>query len=244
MKVLVIDSDPNTIETINLTFELGWQETKVITAQTKDIGIKLLENEQPNGVILELNLADCSGFDALKEIRLFSEVPVLVLSTRKTEQDVVKAFAWGANDYLTKPFHQMELLARVKAMTRSVNITDQEMRLCYGSWHFGRSLTELYNGLQKYDLTPVEGLIMHTLMKYSGQFVDSDMLISKVWGLSHQNAADSLRVHVCHLRKKLGDDHVHPHIIVNQPGRGYTLAEPRENARSPVSAFRCVTTTG
>ena len=221
MKVLVIDGDIHTCDVIQLTFELGWPEVKVILAESGEKGIGLVEAESPGAIILELDLPDTNGFEVLKEIRLFSETPLLMMSTSSEESNIVKALTWGANDYLQKPFRQMEFLARVKTMTRNIRVTDREMVVNSGSWHFGRSVTELYRGHDRIELTPVEGLLMHTLIKHSGEYLDSNMLIQKVWGESSVANADSLRVHVHHLRKKLGDDYSHPFLIINKPGRGY-----------------------
>jgi len=240
MIVLVIDGDLHTCDVIQLTFQLGWPEVKVIVADTGEKGINLIEAESPGAIILELNLPDTNGFEVLKEIRLFSETPILMMSSSSEESNIVKALTWGANDYMPKPFRQMEFLARVKTMTRSIKITDKEMTISSGSWHFGRSVTQLYHGHDCIDLTPVEGLLMHTLIKHSGEFLDSNMLIQKVWGETSTANADSLRVHVHHLRKKLGDDYSHPFLIVNRPGRGYmfndTIQGIIENNRSQKKA--------
>jgi two-component system KDP operon response regulator KdpE/two-component system response regulator VicR len=101
MKILVIDNDSNTLDTVKLTFELGWPEAKVIAADTGDKGLDLIEKESPNAVILALRLPGINGFEVLKQIRLFSDVPILILTVNTGEQDVVKALTWGANDYLT-----------------------------------------------------------------------------------------------------------------------------------------------
>ncbi len=235
MKILVIDDDPTIVDAIQLTFELGWPEVRLITSETGEKGVKLVETDSPKAVILDLRLPDMSGFDVLKEIRLFSEVPILVLTVDLEERDIVKALTWGANDYLTKPFRQMEFLARVKAMTRNLHITDRDMEVSKGPWHFGRSLSELYHGNRRFDLTPVEGLIMHTLIKQAEQYIDSDGLILKVWGETHAASADSLRVHIHHLRKKLGDDHENPNILVNRPGRGYMFCETQAKAEPAIA---------
>jgi two-component system KDP operon response regulator KdpE/two-component system response regulator VicR len=225
MKILAIDDDPNIIEIIQLTFELGWPEVKLIAAGDGETGINLVEAEIPNAVVLDLNLPDKTGFQVLREIRMFSDVPVLMLTVSTEEQDIVKALTWGANDYLTKPFRQMEFLARIKAITHKLNIVNQDMSVHSGGWHFGRSLTELFHGQAMFAITPVEGLILHSLIKRAGQYIDTESLITKVWGESKAAAADSLRVHIYHLRKKIGDRNDDPTIIVNKPGRGYMFVE-------------------
>ena len=190
MKVLVIDDDPNIVDVIQLTFELGWPEVQLIKAETGEKGISLVELKSPNAVILDLSLPDITGFEVLKQIRFFSEVPILMLTVNGEESNIVKALTWGANDYLTKPFHQMEFLARVKSMTRNIQITERDMTISSGAWHFGRSLTELFHGQNLFNLTPVEGLIMHTLIKRAEEYIDADALRLKVWGESRPSTAD------------------------------------------------------
>jgi len=239
VRILVIDDDPNIIEIIQLTFELGWPEVSLIKAETGERGISIVESDSPDAVILDLRLPDVNGFEVLKGIRLFSEVPILMLTVSSEVQDIVKALTWGADDYLVKPFHQMELLARVKTMTRNLRITNRDMAISNGAWHFGRSLTELFHGHCLFKLTPAEGLIMYVLIKRTGHYVDSNELIKKVWGESRPVTADSLRVHIHHLRKKLGDNPSNPALIVNIPGRGYMLCEASEKGAQDTAGPQC-----
>jgi DNA-binding response OmpR family regulator len=238
MKLLIIDDDKNILELVQLTFEIGWSEVKVLKAENGENGLKLIETEYPNAVILDLGLPDMSGFQVIKLIRLFSKVPILVMSVQTSEQDVVKALTWGANDYITKPFRQMELLARVKVLTRNTKIDRHDINLSSGIWHFGESITELFRGSVLINLTPVEALIMHTLLKNAGQFIDSKILIDEVWGGCSRTTHDTLRVHIHHLRSKLGDEHADPKFLVNRPGRGYAFLEAPRSIQNPVAEDR------
>ncbi len=114
-KVLIIEDDPEIVESITLAMRLNWPEAKVISTARGQKGIELVEAEAPDIVILDLGLPDVSGFQVLKQIRLFSSIPVIVLTVRSQEEDVIKALENEASDYVVKPFRQMELLARVKA---------------------------------------------------------------------------------------------------------------------------------
>ena len=126
MRILVIDDDRNVVDLIQLTFELGWPEAKLILAETGREGIKLIESECPNVIVLDLDLPDINGFEILKEIRQFSSLPILVLIPNDDEKAIVKVFTWGANGCLIKPFRQMELLARVKALSVHRRIASPE----------------------------------------------------------------------------------------------------------------------
>jgi len=223
VKILIIEDDPNIVELVELTFELGWPDVKLIAAITGEEGMNRLESDPPDAVILDLGLPDTTGFEVVKAIRLFSDVPILILTVRVEERDIVKALTLGADDYLTKPFRQMELLARIKAITRRTHLVDQDLKVSHGPWHFGKTMTELYRGQQLFRLTPIQGLIMQALIKQAGQFVSSEILAVRIWGEHHAATADDLRVHIHHIRKKLGDSPSSPGYISNKPGQGYML---------------------
>ena len=126
MRILVIDNDPSIIDLIQLTFELGWPEVKLIQAETGREGIKHIESEFPSVIVLDLDLSDINGFELLKEIRRFSGLPVLVLIPNNEEKTIVNIFTWGANACLIKPFRQMEFLARIKALSGNQSISRHE----------------------------------------------------------------------------------------------------------------------
>ncbi|XUX00940.1 MAG: response regulator transcription factor [Dehalogenimonas sp.] len=223
MKILIIEDDPGIVELVSLTFELGWPDVKLIVAGTGEKGMNILESDRPDAVILDIGLPDTNGFEIIKAIRLFSDVPILMLTVRIDERDVVKALTLGADDYLTKPFRQMELLARIKAITRRTQHGDQDLKVSNGPWHFGKTLTELYRGQQIFHLTPIQGLIMQSLIKQAGQFVSAETLAGKIWGEHHAATADDLRVHIHHLRKKFDENRSGSSFISNKPGLGYML---------------------
>jgi len=219
----MIEDDPNIVELVGLTFELGWPDVKLLTAETGEKGLALVEAESPDAVILDLGLPDTTGFEVIKAVRLYSDVPILILTVRVDERDVVKALTLGADDYLTKPFRQMELLARIKAITRRTQLMGQDIKVSHGPWHFGKTLTELYYGQSLFHLTPIQGLIMQALIKQAGQFVSSENLAVKIWGEHHAATADDLRVHIHHIRKKLESAAGNTNYICNKPGQGYML---------------------
>jgi len=118
MKILVIEDSPAIVETISLALEMRWPEAKIISTALGENGVKMVETQSPDAVILDLGLPDSSGYDVLKRIRLFSQVPVLILTVRADESDIVKGLEWGADDYMIKPFKQLELLSRLKVIMR------------------------------------------------------------------------------------------------------------------------------
>ncbi len=130
MKVLIIEDDREIIEAISLAFQIRWPEAKVVSTHCGANGAELVESETPDIVILDLGLPDVNGFEVLRQIRLFSHVPVVILTVRTDEADIVKGLEWGADDYITKPFRQLELLARVKALIRRQRPSEEEQVVC------------------------------------------------------------------------------------------------------------------
>ncbi len=116
MKVLIIEDDRETVEVISLAFKMRWPEAELVSAKLGEEGLQLLESESPQAVILDLGLPDISGFEVLKQIRNVSKVPVVIMSVRRDEAIVVKAIEYGADEYITKPFRQVELLGQVKQL--------------------------------------------------------------------------------------------------------------------------------
>ena len=124
MKILVIEDDAEIIEYISMAFDTGWPVIEMISTHQGKEGIKFVKTQQPDAVLLDVGLPDISGFDVLKRIRAFSEVPVIIESVRGSEHDVVKGLSLGADEYIVKPFGQLELVAKVKAVCRSFAGTD------------------------------------------------------------------------------------------------------------------------
>ena len=225
MKILVIEDDKAIIEAILLTLELSWPETKFVTTHLGERGVELVESENPDVVILDLGLPDISGFEVLKQIRLFSNVPVLILTVRSDEADIVRGLEGGADDYVVKPFRQMELLARIKSVTRRQERIGQEKPLACGQLRYDPSTFQLFYGAKEISLTRTEGSIIHYLMENAGRVVTHSDLAEAVWGVDYPDAADSLKVHIRRLRVKIEEDPAHPQIILTRPGIGYSLAK-------------------
>ena len=225
MKVLIIEDDRDIVETISLALKIRWPEAKLVSTHLGERGVELVENEAPDVVILDLGLPDISGFEVLKQIRLFSGVPVVILTVRAEEADVVKGLEWGADDYVAKPFSQLELLARVRAQIRGQLRSGEEQPLVYGTLRFDPSTRQLHNGVKDISLTRTEAHILHHLMKNGGHVVTYSSLAEEVWGTDYPGAADSLKVHIRRLREKIEDDPSHPQFILTRSGVGYLLAK-------------------
>jgi len=226
MRVLMIEDDPEIVETVSLAFQMRWPEAKLSFTHLGEKGVEMAASQAPDIVILDLGLPDMSGYDVLKRIRLFSAVPILILTVRSEETDIVKGLEWGADDYLVKPFRQMELLARARALTRRKSATGQEDRLICGPLHFDPSTRQLVCGQKEVNLTSTEGHILHHLMKNAGHVVTHSSLAEAVWGEDYEGGTDSLKVYIRRLREKLEEDPSRPQLILVRSGVGYFLAKP------------------
>jgi two-component system response regulator VicR len=229
MKVLVIEDDPGIIEVVSLCFQLRWTGTTVISASAGRKGVELVEAESPDVVILDIGLPDIDGYQVLKEIRRFSEVPVLMLTVRGEDTDIAKGLELGADDYITKPFSHIELIARVQAVLRRAQglaVTDEERPFIAGKLtvDFGRNEVQLAGHPVK--LTSTERKLLYYLIRNEGRILSHESLLAKVWGDTYVDARDLLRVHIQHLRQKMEDNSETPNIIVTEHGIGYKFIRP------------------
>lgn len=226
MKVLIIEDDREIVEVVSIAFQIRWPEVKLVSTHLGNRGVELVESENPDVVILDLGLPDISGFDTLKQIRLFSAVPILILTVRGEESDIVKGLEWGADDYMVKPFRQLELMSRIRALTRRVSPSAEETPLVCGQLHFDPSTRQLTYGEREISLTRTESSVLEHLMRNSGQVVTYSSLAEEVWGQDYPDAVDSLRVYIRRLREKVETEPSDPQIILTKAGVGYSLVKP------------------
>ena len=227
MKVLVIEDDREIVEAVSLALKMRWPGAKILSSHLGEKGLELVEKEDPDVVILDLGLADVSGFDVLKQLRQFSDVPVIILTVRSEETDIVKGLEWGADDYVVKPFRQLELLARVRALMRRQKPAKEEQVLVCGPLQFDPTTRKLSYDEREVTLTRTEALILHCLMQHAGHVVTPSMLAEAVWGTYWPGAAGGLKVHVRRLRGKLEENPSNPRLITTKPGIGYSLGKAR-----------------
>ena len=229
MKVLVIEDDPGIIEVVSLCFQLRWSGTGVIHADNGRRGIDLVETETPDVVILDIGLPDMDGYQVLKEIRRFSDVPVLMLTVRGEDTDVARGLELGADDYITKPFSHIELIARVHAVmrrTQGLPVTDEERPFTSGKLSVDFNRNEVLLDGHSVKLTSTERKLLYYLIRNEGRILSHESLLAKVWGDTYVDARDLLRVHIQHLRQKLEDNAETPSVIVTEHGIGYKFIRP------------------
>jgi two-component system KDP operon response regulator KdpE len=224
MKALVIEDEKSIIDAISVAFEFRWPDAKLIASTTGKKGVLLVRKESPDIVILDLNLPDISGFDVLKEIREFSAVPVIILTVRSDDEDMLKGLETGADDYIIKPFNYMTLLARVRAVLRRTeaipfagkhdNAVNARLKI-----DFVNQKVKVDNRLVK--LTPIEYQLLALLVKNRDQLVPYDRIMDEVWETGYSGETENIRICIRRLRKKLQDSP--PNMIINKRGLGYML---------------------
>lgn len=232
MKVLVIDDTPEVVEVVSLCFELRWPGTTVLSASDGPTGLRLLKEEAPDLVILDVGLPVMDGFQVLRQIRAVSQVPIIMLTVRDADTDIARALESGADDYITKPFSHIELMARVQAVLRRARATPapaEETTFEAGGVKVDFAAREVWVEGRRVKLTPTEFNILALLVKNAGKVVPHQEILTKVWGPEYADASNYLKVHIQHLRQKLGDDPQQPRMIVTEWKAGYKFIKPAEN---------------
>lgn len=197
---------------------------KTLFADNAKDGIKLSAIHPPSIIILDLNLPDMDGIGVIENIRQWSNVPIIVLSARSTEDDKVTALEIGADDYLTKPFSSQELLARIKvALRHQQNITTNSPIFEYEDLKIDLEKRQVFVENKEVHLTPLEYKIVAILVKNAGKIVTYKQLLKEVWGKNYSESNHYLRIYIQHLRKKLKDDPLNPKYIITETAIGYRL---------------------
>jgi two-component system KDP operon response regulator KdpE len=188
-------------------------------------GLTLVAESNPDIVILDLGLPDMDGLSVTRELRSWSNVPIIVLSARGKEQDKIEVLDAGADDYLTKPFGIAELMARIRVAQRHVsgiNSTTTAV-FSFGEICVDQSKREVKVAGETVHLTPNEYKLLCILIKHTGKVITHTVLLREVWGAAYQNETHYLRVYMAQLRRKLERDPAHPKHLITEPGVGYRL---------------------
>lgn len=202
---------------------------RVVEAESGKEGIELAVEQHPDLVVLDLGLPDMAGADVCREIRLFATMPIVVLSARHSEEDKVRLLSLGADDYVTKPFSTVELLARVKAQLRRARtqlIAPSETPVTVGELTFDVTRRVLSKAGETVRLTPIEWNIIRALVLAAGRTLTHQQLFDAVWGREFGDPQRYLRVHITNLRRKIETSPSSPKYVVTEPGVGYRFEMP------------------
>ena len=229
MRILVVDDEPDVVESVRLGFTLQWREVDVIGAADGEAALDAVEAEPPDIVLLDVGLPGLDGFETLKRIREFSDVPVVMLTARDDAMDKVKGLELGADDYVTKPFNHLELMARVKAVLRRHDMPAPASRapsFRSGDLEMDFARQEVRLAGERLELTPTEYNLLYHLVRNAGHVMTHATLLAKVWGREYVDEVDYVRVYIRRLRDKLGDDPDAPRFIRTERGLGYRFLPP------------------
>ena len=225
--ILVIDDEPQ----IRRALKNALREVaeRVLEAETGAEGIDLAATQHPDLVVLDLGLADISGAELCREIRRFATMPIVVLSARHEEDEKVRLLSLGADDYVTKPFSTVELLARVKAQlrrARTLLTAPAETPIVTGELSIDIARRILLRSGQPVRLTPIEWNIVRALVLAAGRTLTHQQLFDAVWGREFGDPQRYLRVHITNLRRKIEPKPASPRFVVTEPGVGYRFETP------------------
>lgn len=225
-RILVVEDDDNVRRLVTAYLEQEGYE--VFDAADGHTGVKLAEQEQPDLVILDLMLPGLDGLEVAHRLRARWDLPILMLTSRNEERDVLEGFKAGADDYLTKPFSPKVLVARVRAILhRAAGApADEEQAISMGGIRLELRSREVFLGGQPVELTTTEFDLLQTLMEHPGWVYTREELLERLTGYTYLGDSRVIDVHVANLRKKLEADSSNPQYIKTVRGVGYKFQAP------------------
>jgi two-component system, OmpR family, KDP operon response regulator KdpE len=222
--VLLIEDDQAIRSVLRSALEL--EKYRVIEAETGARGVADIKSHRPDIAIVDLGLPDCDGVDLIRQVRSWSKIPIVVLSARTQEEQIVGALEAGADDYVTKPFGMREFIARMRvALRHGLRVhTDEQASFRLGRWQIDIAKRLVVDEAgESLHLTPLEYRIMEILSKHAGMVVTHRQLLTEAWGPASVEHTHYLRGYIKQLRGKLEDDPARPRYLVTETGVGYRL---------------------
>lgn len=221
--ILVIDDEVQIRRLLEIT--LSSNGFKISEAGTGKEGIITAATHHPALIILDLGLPDIDGIEILKKMREWYQKPILVLTVRNSEDDIINALDNGANDYLTKPFKTGELLARIRVALRHSQGNEASPILTFGSLIIDLANHTARKNYEILKLTSTEFSLLALLAKNSGRVLTHQSILKEIWGFGYIEQTQILRVFVAQLRKKIEDDPAKPTLLITESGIGYRFHE-------------------
>lgn len=229
-KILVVDDEPKLVRLIQEV--LTATDFEVVTTGSGEKAIEMVALEQPELVLLDIVLTgDADGFEVARRVREFSNVPIIMLTAKAKESDLLRGFDAGTDDYITKPFSSKELLARIRAvLNRAKNETGEavEAVINCGELRIDLARRRVTLAGEAIHLTRTEYNLLLELASHQNQVLLHVQLLTAVWGPEYRDDLDYLRAYVRYLRRKLEPDPSNPRYILTSQGVGYMLACPEE----------------
>lgn len=221
-KILVIDDDPSLVELIQ--YNLEGEGYSVAIARNGQDGLRTFFAERPALIILDIAMPKLDGYEVCRRVRELADTPIIMLTAKGREEDIIRGLDSGADDYLTKPFRIGELLARVRAALRRQR--SEPTILPPATYSDDYLIVDLANHRvtvqgEPVKLTPTEYKLLSYLLQHKGRLLEFRQILEHVWGFEYINDIDYLRVYVWHLRRKIEPDPKHPVYVLNELNTGY-----------------------
>jgi two-component system KDP operon response regulator KdpE len=224
--ILVVDDEPRMINFMRMNLEL--EGARVASASDGSEALERAREDMPDVMLLDIMMPEMDGFETLRRLRQFSQVPVLILTARGEEDDRVRGLELGADDYISKPFSHRELVSRIRAV----------LRRHYAPPPVAQTLVQVDDRLQidfarrevlvegeRVNLRPTEYRLLYHLVQNAGYVQTHQMLLTKVWGPEYRDESHYLRLYITYLRQKIEQDPAHPQYILTERGVGYRFVD-------------------
>jgi two-component system KDP operon response regulator KdpE len=230
-KILVVEDEPKLVHLVReVLTATGYQ---VLTTRSGEKAVQMVALEGPDLVLLDIVLTDkLDGFEVANRVRGFSDVPIIMLTAKAEESDVLHGFEVGTDDYITKPFSAKELLARVRAVLKRVRTEtagETQAEIVCGTLRIDLARRRVMRSDEEVPLTRTEYNLLHQLASHRNKVLPHEKLLAAVWGPEYRDDIDYLRAYIRYLRRKLEDDPSSPKYILTCQGVGYMLECPGEN---------------
>lgn len=220
-KILIVEDDPALIRM--LATHLESRGFDVLSASRGREGLRLAFEHRPALVLLDVMMPGMDGWETCERLRELSDVPIIMITAKAEETDLLKGFRLGVDDYLTKPFSLKELLARIRAVLRRADHDSDAEGKVYDDGYLRVDLerNQVFRSGELVTLTPTEFRLLECLVENKGRVVPHEELLERVWGAEYSGATDSLALYVRYLRKKIEPDPGEPRYVLNRWGMGY-----------------------
>ncbi|MFA5834388.1 MAG: response regulator [Bacteroidota bacterium] len=223
ISILIVDDEVQMRRLLRTTLEN--EGYKITLAENGSDAIRLSESNRFDLIILDLGLPDFDGIVVLKKIRTWARYPIIILSARTEEQEIISALDAGANDYLTKPFRGGELIARIRTSLRIFNSSaKKESKIVFGAISVDLEAHSVTNNTELIKLTPTEFSLLALFIRNAGKVLTHNFILQQIWGPKFEGESQYTRVYIGQLRKKMEDDPNNPKYFITESGIGYRLS--------------------
>jgi two-component system, OmpR family, KDP operon response regulator KdpE len=224
-RILVVDDEPGIVRALGINLKaLGYQ---VDAAASGEEGLRKATDHRPDAIILDLGLPGIDGIDVIRGLRVWTSVPIIVLSVREAEREKIAALDAGADDYVTKPFGMGELLARLRAaLRREVDGEEEVPVIETADFTIDLAVKRVTKAGTEVKLTPTEWGVVEVLVRHRGKLVSQTQLLKEVWGPQYGEETNYLRVFIAQVRRKLEPQPSNPRYFLTEPGMGYRFQVP------------------